>query len=300
MVCRVIAVDASDVEMAETNSPSGRRSSVAPEGLLSPEQVKRGLKALEQKIAEANPAPTLFDVVQTMGMRCHKSIIAQQEAAAAAMLGDPEWGPKIKAIQHAEVKGGMRQQALLTDVADVLRKKCHAPDYSKRVDTDVLTKFLCSLAESALPGFQGALHDVGAGVSGTVELKVAPVKDAGRCGVKVEEYREEKGEENWPHSQFLTDVLRASLIVETAEDMVKVWRSLEKCSAFDVVRLKNKIGECKAPFNLHVNVVYKAAHCEDPIVCEVQIYVRGVYEMQHRQHVAYEVCRATDIGQLLS
>ena len=63
--------------MAETNSPSGRRSSVAPEG-LSPEQVKRGLKALEQKIAEANPAPTLFDVVQTMGMRCHRNIIAEQ------------------------------------------------------------------------------------------------------------------------------------------------------------------------------------------------------------------------------
>merc|ERR1740138_1164117 len=114
--------------MAETTN---HHSSAAHQE-LSPEQVKRGLKALEQKIAEANPAPTLFDVVQTMGMRCHRNIIAEQEAAAAAILGDPEWGPKIKAIQHAEVKGGMRQQALLTDVADVLRKKCRAPDYSKR------------------------------------------------------------------------------------------------------------------------------------------------------------------------
>ena len=179
-----------------------------------------------------------------------------------------------------------------------MMKRSSAPGYSTKVDTKVLAPFLCSVAECALPGFEKSLLALSAGASGTVELKVAPVKDAGRCGVKVEEYREEKGKENWPHSQFLTDVLQASLIVETAEDMVKVWRSLEKCSAFEIVRLKNKIGECKAPFNLHVNVVYKAAHCEDPIVCEVQIYVRGVYEMQHRQHIAYEVCRATDIGKL--
>ena len=33
---------------------------------------------------------------------------------------------------------------------------------------------------------------------------VGPVKRANRIAVKVGEYREEKGEENWPHSQYLT------------------------------------------------------------------------------------------------
>ena len=31
-----------------------------------------------------------------------------------------------------------------------------------------------------------------------------------------------------------------------------MWESLLASSEFDVVRLKNKIGKCKEPFNLHV------------------------------------------------
>ena len=42
-----------------------------------------------------------------------------------------------------------------------------------------------------------------------------------------------KGEENWPHSQYLTDVLRASYIVSSAEDMVRMWESLLASSEFD-------------------------------------------------------------------
>ena len=64
------------------------------------------------------------------------------------------------------------------------------------------------------------------------------------------------------------------------------------------MRLKNKIGKVAAPFNLHVNVVYRAADCEDPILCEVQIYPRGVFDLQHRQHLAYELRRATRVEQL--
>ena len=49
------------------------------------------------------------------------------------------------------------------------------------------------------------------------------------------------------HSQFVTDVLRASFIVDTAEDFVKIWEGLLASSDFTVVRLKNKIGKCQAP-----------------------------------------------------
>jgi hypothetical protein len=58
------------------------------------------------------------------------------------------------------------------------------------------------------------------------------------------------------------------------------------------VSLKNKIGQCKEPFNMHVNVLFKPNECEDPILYELQFYPRGVFDLQHHRHLAYEVVRA--------
>ena len=192
------------------------------------------------------------------------------------------------------------------------------------MDTEVLPGLLCAIAGKMRENFKVALLGVadkvapgGAacaedakGTDGgaraeegarppTIELKVGPVKRANRIAVKVGEYRLEKGEENWPHSQYLTDVLRASYIVSSAEEMVRVWESLLASSEFDVVRLKNKIGKCKEPFNLHVNVLFKPDECEDPILCELQFYPREVFDLQHRQHLAYEVRRAKGAKDLI-
>ena len=49
-----------------------------------------------------------------------------------------------------------------------------------------------------------------------------------------------------------------------------MWVSLLAFSEFDVVRLKNKVGKYKEPFNLHVHVLFKPEECEDPILCELQ------------------------------
>ena len=81
----------------------------------------------------------------------------------------------------------------------------------------------------------------------TIELKVGPIKRANRIGVKIEEYEEEKDAADFPFSKFVTDVLRASYICETAGDMVRVYEGLLHSEDFEVVRLKNKIGQCKGP-----------------------------------------------------
>ena len=65
------------------------------------------------------------------------------------------------------------------------------------------------------------------------------------------------------------------------------------------VSLKNKIGQCKEPYNLHANLVYKPKECEDPILCEVQFYTRDVYDLQHIQHLAYELRRAKGVEALI-
>ena len=216
--------------------------------------------------------------------------------------GDPEWGPKIKAIQHAEVKDGMRQQLALTK-ASTLNSACTIEGFETRVDEHVIPSMLCSTAHCVLGRFQDALLRVIAGAGDAamkegVELKVGPVKKAERISTKVQGYAEEKGAEGYPHSQFVTDVLRASFIVDTAEGFVNIWEGLLASSDFTVVRLKNKIGKCEAPFNLHANMTYSPAGCEDPITCELQIYPRAVFDLQHLQHLAYEVSRATGVEQL--
>jgi hypothetical protein len=285
---------------------------------LSAELVKEGIRIIQQGLfASEYSMPTLFDVLQTVGASIHKRIIAQQKAAADAILAEETWGEQIRAIKHAEVTSGMRQQVPLSK-AGVLLDACSAAGFGASVDTKVLPGLLCAIAGEMRDKFKGALLVVaenasqgavkcaedpneveGKATSPTIELKVGPIKRVNRIAVKVEEYRAEKGEDKWPHSQFLTDVLRASFIVSTAEEMVRVWESVLSSSEFEVVRLKNKIGRCKEPYNLHVNLLFKPEECEDPILCELQFYPRKVFDLQHCQHQAYEVSRATGVEQLL-
>ena len=81
--------------------------------------------------------------------------------------------------------------------------------------------------------------------------------------------------------------------------MVRAYHGLRTSEHLQVVRLKNKIGQCKGPFNLHVNVVFHPPQVEDAILCEVQFNPRSVFNLQHRQHLAYELKRASAVGDLL-
>ena len=135
-------------------------------------------------------------------------------------------------------------------VAEVLRSWCSAPGYETSLDMGALTELLRAIASSSHGLFEGALRQVIAGAEARlrgqeeegaiVKLKVGPVKRADRIAVKVGEYREEKDEDTWPFSQFMSDILRASFIVGTAEEMVVVWESLLKSPDFEVVRLEEQ------------------------------------------------------------
>ena len=127
---------------------------------------------------------------------------------------------------------------------------------------------------------------------------MGPVKRANRIATKVQEYRKEKDADSWPFAQFMTDILRASFVVATAEEMVLVWEGLLASPDFEVVRLKNKIGELKKPFNMHANVLFKPEECKDPILCEVQFCLREVFDLMHCDHLLYEVVRAKGVEDL--
>ena len=81
--------------------------------------------------------------------------------------------------------------------------------------------------------------------------------------------------------------------------MVRAYEGLLHSEDFEIVRLKNKIGKCQGPFNLHVNVVFHPKEVEDAILCEVQLYTKAVFELQHCQHLVYELRRASGLEDLL-
>jgi hypothetical protein len=141
--------------------------------------------------------------------------------------------------------------------------------------------------------------DKSGGIGKLPQLIMGPVKRADRIRAKVEEYMLENDQSKVPYTQFISDVLRATIVCSSARDIVRAYENIRDFDAFEIVRLKNKMKKNKAPYNLHVNFLYKSEACAVPILCEVQIFSKDVYDMQHRQHIAYELVRIKTIEQLL-
>ena len=182
----------------------------------------------------------------------------------------------------------------------------------------MLPPLICSVSIVALPLFRKALlacvkgstlYEYGKqhyendqkkeNLFGNTKLKIGSIKKSDRIVVKLAEYRKEMGKANWPHSQFVSDILRASYVCLTAKDVIETFRSLNTSEYFRVIRLKNKIGNNEAPYNLHVNLLFHPPELKDPILCEVQIYPHDVFEMQHQQHLLYQFKRAPSVRHLL-
>ena len=291
----------------DTHNPMQRVEELPPQDeCLTPLNFELGLETLVNGIAETSK-PSAFDILQLLGADYHRNILAQQGARATNFMADPIWGPRLKQLKRPEITASMRQQVSLTKAGSL--RGCSSFDgFDASLDEEVLPALMCAISKSALDFFeeslQQALCDVtrDGGDDDTdhqVDVKIGPIKRLNRVAVKVGEYREEKGGEHWPHSSFVTDILRASYICEDARSMMQAFEGLSSSEFFQVVRLKNKIGECKGPFNLHVNVIFSPPKCEQPILCEVQFYPRDVFALQHRQHLMYEVKRAPSIQQLL-
>ena len=261
--------------------------------------------------------------MQLLGAECHRRILGEQEKGAKRILAEPRWGPRLKGFKHPESAEGMRQRVALT-VTNLLTNICVTEGFGDALDEEILPAVMCTISDEVRPLFQqalldavpgAALHDAekgnaekgntekgdgekgGDGGAPGVELKVGPTKRANRVTVKIVEYRKQKNE--WPNAQFVTDVMRASYICETAEELVRAYEGIVASEEFEIVRLKNKIGKCQGPFNLHVNVLFHPAECKDPILTEIQFYPQAVFDLQHRQHLAYELKRAGSVEELL-
>ena len=123
--------------------------------------------------------------------------------------------------------------------------------------------------------------------------RTSPLKKT-RMRAKVDEYRREA--KPWPRAEKLGDCLRASVVVEGAEQVVAAYEALAKDDIFKVVRLKNKLAERVKPFNLLVNLAFQppAPPGLAPLIVEVQIVPKAIYDKQKASHRLYSIARASN------
>ncbi|KAJ1454951.1 hypothetical protein M885DRAFT_225959 [Pelagophyceae sp. CCMP2097] len=261
------------------------------------------------------------------------------EEAAAAILAEPDWGARISALADfsdgpdALLQTPLQDPRLVAWVAglggDALRE---------HFDEAVLPHALRSVALDAHPAFIAALRalmcvpeadddaedekeeEARALWTTKVELykfcSATAVKSATRMSAKVEVYRGEDGpaSASWPRAARITDPLRATVVCDDAEAIVRAYDALRGGGAdgtgvhlehgggaddtaanahpFRVTRLKNKLGLCTKPFNLHINCVFDRGDGAAPITTEIQIVPRAVNAVTGPSHKFYTLSRA--------
>ena len=135
-------------------------------------------------------------------------------------------------------------------------------------------------------------------------LKCAPevsIKKTTRMGAKIDEYEKEKGDGLYPYCAFIGDSLRASVVCEDAEAFWKTYEALkgdpdDMHQKFKVLRLKNKLGVGKEPFNFHLNCSFQPSTFKAPIQLEIQIWAAAIMDLNDVSHWQYEVARAGSVG----
>jgi hypothetical protein len=267
------------------------------------------------------------------------------EEAAAATLAERFWGAQIRELVDFSDGPSAVLQAPLFGLhlsAWMAELGGHAGGEAfnalrEQVDEVVLPHALRSVALAAHPAFIAALGalmctpeaEYGAEY-GDVEspqsvswlskcelYKSGPataVKSAARMRAKVEEYRNSDDglpatapSAPWPHAARITDPLRATIVCDDAEAIVRAYTVLRGGGAdgdgaiahpFHITRLKNKLALCTKPFNLHVNCLFDRGDGAAPITTEIQIVPRAVNVVMGPSHKFYTLSRAPSAGAL--
>ena len=119
-------------------------------------------------------------------------------------------------------------------------------------------------------------------------------------GAKIDEYEKDKGTGLYPYCAFIGDSLRASVVCEDAEAFWKTYCALkgnpdDPKQRFKVLRLKNKLGVGKEPFNFHLNCSFHPTTFRAPIQLEIQIWAAAIMDLTDVSHWQYEVARADSV-----
>ncbi|KAJ1448157.1 hypothetical protein M885DRAFT_540169 [Pelagophyceae sp. CCMP2097] len=275
---------------------------------------------------EGGDKDTFFDLAMHAHVANFQCWVVMEEAAAAT-LTEPHWGARISELQdfsdgpNAVLQAPLFGTHLAAWAAELGGNAGGEPFNVLRehFDEAVLPHALRSVALAAHPAYIAALRallrEPEPGWASKCELyntgPATAVKSAARMRAKVEEYRSsEEGLPaiaSWPHAARITDPLRATIICDDAEAIVRAYAALcgggadgDGAHPFRITRLKNKLALCTKPFNLHVNCLFDRGAGAAPITTEIQIVPRAVNVVTGRSHKFYTLSRAPSAGVMRS
>ena len=217
---------------------------------------------------------------------------ARIAGTAAKVLREPR-GDDVKALESFD--NGTDQPALRSAELVAFKDKVGGAALESELDASVCVGALHDLANAAFPAFRAALGKLFPPDTEGVELECdadVAIKKKTRMRAKVDEYRREA--KPWPRAEKLGDCLRASVVVAGAEEVVAAYEALAKDDIFKVVRLKNKLAERVKPFNLLVNLAFQPPAPLAPLIVEVQIVPKAIYDKQKASHRLYSIARASN------
>jgi hypothetical protein len=138
------------------------------------------------------------------------------------------------------------------------------------------------------------------GAGQTVTTRLGPLKGLSRCRAKVSNDYSDKA---WPGSAHVLDILRASVILDSAAALVDAQQhfrdALTRGEGLALARVKNGFAGGKRPSpggyrDLKLIVVFAAdapGVGQTKMCCELQFQIRDMHERKKRQHCIYEILR---------
>ena len=126
-------------------------------------------------------------------------------------------------------------------------------------------------------------------------LTVAGLKGKERAAAKASEEYKDKTE---PFVSWLFDVVRGSVLCETEDAIVRLFRAIEANPNIEIVRVKNRFNP--PLFNgyrdILMNVAVKVKNVSH--LCELQIHLKAIKDSEpmHKSHLTYEFFRSFFLG----
>ena len=259
----------------------------------------------------------LFASVQSIAQRLSSSCIVQMRAVRDKMCGATS-KDALARLKELKSFGELRQPVpeAYQEAVKALVPRTHIQQYALRFDLELMVSAMCCVAEVALDTFHSkltALFPKARLIVDVTEMRdnevacvmIAAVKNPERVREKIKEaFSKHRGDLNmWPFTQLIGDLLRASVIVGSFDELAEVWPTLS--DGFDVKdgrgRLKNNLwSEEERPPDMLVNLLVEPPDMPS-IVGEVQLQVREIMVLKEASlHRIYEVSRASSIGALLA
>ena len=308
-----------------------RRGAAPDRGPGSPEQSALGFGDVLELVAETTWSR--FEVLRLDALWAMNGTSEVMARRCASFLAAEPWGSDLRGLANVEAPAAQPPlyRADLLAALDGLATARARPAHRAALDRGCLAELLRALAAASYGDFEAHLRRLVPGArtygedrgpepgSPLAAVKPPParawgarcalkcardmsVKAAPRMTAKIAEACEGGGGD-WPHCARVTDALRASVLCDDAEAFWHCFRAIrgdpaDEAQTLRVVRLRNKLGAGKTPFNLHVNGLFRPTALADPILVEIQIWATPIMALNDVSHAQYEVVRAGAPGDI--